>query len=426
MKTTIKTLITILLMAALVMLSIYVHAITIPLASPRQINASPLARGEVANIERTAAYPSDGGTYSELYIGGKDGPLRVIDGSALRGYKLRTLDPSEYSVSAGPLFTHDVANNTYTMTASGPTNSIIVTAKDGVAIEKVTVSREFTGEGLMPGELVCNVTSYNGSVYRWDVAFHQATSLVISKIEVVVRDIGEIDWVNDTEKVKFEIKDKLGKYDLFDLRYWVTHLYDWNRGEDWSRYKAVKPIQFNSQPLRFTEDNKFTLSISKSTNMVIQAAKRTAIEIATRTNAPMEYTTFAITEFDVGSANQGGSVEIDFITDVSGFDSANIGVEVSSALEEKFWLGLPETDFTVSNLSVSNGFHMGTVTIPGGIDGNARFFRLIYGGATSKTIDINLHGRVVIKDLLVIKGTDGKFYRIDINGGTITATEVSL
>ena len=37
--------------------------VTIPLASPRQIAASPLERGEAARIEHD-------GSYAELYVGG--------------------------------------------------------------------------------------------------------------------------------------------------------------------------------------------------------------------------------------------------------------------------------------------------------------------------------------------------------------------
>ena len=138
-------------------------AVTIPLASPRQIAASPLERGEVARVER--------GGYAELYVGGQTGPLRVTDGSALRGYRVRTLDPSEYSVSASSGFTHNIETGTYTATQTGQTNTIIITAKDGVTIEHVGIASEFTGEGLMPGEFTHVASEYNGNAYRWEAAF---------------------------------------------------------------------------------------------------------------------------------------------------------------------------------------------------------------------------------------------------------------
>lgn len=397
-------------------------AATIPLTSHRQIAVSPLGRGEVARIERG----SDSEKYAELYVGGQNGALRITDGSALRGYRLRTLDPSEYSVSASAGWTHNVETGTYTATQTGVTNSIIVMTKDGVTIEKVSCYYKFTGDSLMPGEMSYTDVVYSGNLYRWDVAFVRADSLIITKIEVTVREIGEIDWLNDTEEVKFKIRDKCGMYDLYDLRYYLLHYYDHNRGEDWSVYKARRPVQLNSNSIRFTDDNRFTISLTEQTNLVLQAAMRDAMEINIRTNAPIEYTTFSITEIDVGNANKGDPIEVDFTTDIAGFDPANLGVKVCDGLEDNVWLGLASSDFTVSNISTSGGFTTGTVTITRGIKGDRRFVRLMYGAATSDTVDIVLHGRVIVKDLLIIKGTDSKFYRIDVNGGTVSATEVSL
>ncbi len=395
-------------------------AVTIPLASPRQIAASPLARGEVARVDR--------GGYAELYVGGQTGPLRVTDGSALRGYRVRTLDPSEYSVSASAGWTYSIENGTYTATQAGQTNTIIVTAKDGVVIEHVGMNYDIVGASeLTPDAGISHVASeYDGSTFRWEAAFKSATALVVKGITVTVRDIGEIDWINDTENITFNIRDALGQYNLFDLRKFLLHYYDGNRGEDWSKYKAYKPIRLAGQPVRLTEDNRFTISMTAKTNFVLQADMRAAMEVNVRTNAPIVYTTFSITAIDVGSANQGGPIVVDFTTDIAGFNAANLGVKVCSELNENVWFGLPESDFVVSDIATSGGFTTGTVTIPNGIQGTARFVRLMYGAAASEVIDIVLHGRIIIKDLLIIKGTDSKFYRININGGTISAQEVTL
>ena len=394
--------------------------VTIPLASPRQIAVSPLERGEAALIEHD-------GSYAELYVGGQNKmPLRVIDGSSLRGYRVRILEPSEYSVSADSGWTHNVENGTYTMTQEGPTNVIIVMTKGGVAVENVSIETEFQGEGLMPGNFVRNHIEYDENVCRWEAAFDGATALIVNKITVKVRDIGEIDWLNDTEDVTFRIKDKLGQYSLYDLRYYLLHYYDRNRGEDWSAYKARKPIRLDGNSILFTDNNRFTMSVSSASNLVLQSEFHDTIEVNIRTNAPIDYTTFSITDIDVGSANQGEPITVDFTTDISGFNADNLGVKVCSDLGDKLWIGLPKSEYTVSNVSTSGVFSTGTVTITHGISGNIRFVRLLYGAATSDVVDLVLHGRVIVKDLLIIKGTDSKFYRIDVNGGTITATEVSL
>ena len=422
-------------------------AVTIPRASVRQISAAPLSRGETTYVEGQAAdedsvysgvkrlkrqllhsaAPAMATSFAEMYIGGESGPLRVIDSSSLRGYKLRTLEPSEYSISAGALFSHDVAAGTYTMTSAGPTNAIVITAKDGVVIENVSIKTEFTGEGLIPGEFTCSKNTYDGSVFRWECAFTRAASMIVTKIEVQAMDLGEIKWINDTVETVFTIHDVLGPYNLSDLRRWVRDLYNGNRGEDWSCYKAVKPIRMDGQAVRFTDDNKFTMSISDASNLVLQASMKDALEINVRTNvAAISYTTFWITGLDVGSGSQGDPVALDFTCDIANFSAANIGVCACDKLEDGVWLGLPAADYTVSNVSTANGFTTGTVTVTHGVRADRRFFKLRYGAAASDVIDIVLHGRVIVKDILILKGTDSKFYQINVNGGTISATEVSL
>ncbi len=401
-------------------------AVTIPRASVRQISAAPLSRGETTYVEMES---SSGEKYAEMYIGGEVGPLRVADSSALRGYKLRTLEPSEYSVSASAGWTYNVAAGTYTATQVGQTNAIMVTAKDGVVIEEVKIEREVNGTSEMDptAGIYYAKGETSGNVFRWAVAFRGGSSLVVSKITVTARSQGEVEWVNDTEKIKFTIIDALGRYDLYDLRKYLLHYYDGNRGEDWSKYKAVKPVRMDGQAVRFTDDNRFTMSVGATSNLVLQASMKDAMEVNVRTNgAAISYTTFQITGIDCGSGVSGNPVALDFTCDIANFSAANIGVCACDKLEDGVWLGLPSADYTVSNISTANGFTSGTVTVTHGVKADRRFFKLLYGAATSDVIDIVLHGRVIVKDILIIKGTDSKFYQINVNGGTISATEVSL
>ena len=416
-------------------------AVTIPRASMRQISVSPLERGETAFVEKAAPSETDeyfstanrrgtraatvGTAFAEVYIGGESGPLRVSDSSAMRGYKLRTLDPSEYSVSAGPLFTYNVAAGTYTMTSAGPTNAIIVTAKDGVVIEEVSIVSEFTGEGLIPGEFTHNETTYEGSVCRWSCAFTRAASMVVKKITVKAMDKCEVKWINDTLETVFMVHDVLGNYNLKDLRNYLLHYYDGNRGEDWAKYKACRPVRMDGQAVRFTDDNRYTLSLSATSNLVLQARMNDAVEINIRTNGEaVSYTTFRI--LAIRNAGTSSPLQMDFTCDIASFNPTNIGVAVCEGLEEGVWLGLPKSDFSVSGVSKSGGTTTGTVTVPSGVRGDKRFFKLLYGNAASAVIDIVLHGRVIVEDILILKGTDGKHYRIDVSGGTISPTEVPL
>ena len=117
---------------------------------------------------------------------------------------------------------------------------------------------------------------------------------------------------------------------------------------------------------------------------------------------------------------------LDFTCDIANFSAANIGVCACDKLEDGVWLGLSTADYTVSNVSTANGFTTGTVTVTHGVKADKRYFKLHYGAAVSDVIDIVLHGRVIVKDVFILKGTDSKYYKINVNGGTISATEVSL
>lgn len=392
-------------------------ATRIPEARLDSLAENRLDPGEVARVERE-------GPYAELYIGGTNGNLRVADSSALRGYKPRTLDPTEYYVEGFSGWTYDDVAGTYTAT-QGQTNTIQIIAPYGVKIGSVEMRTRFTGEGLIPAQYTLSEETRSGNSYTWKCAFVRAEALVVDGITVKAVDEGEIDWENDAVATSFLINDALGLYDLKQLRTWARDLYNGNRGEDWAKYKAAAPVRLDGQLVRFAEDDRFTLSLVSPSNLVLQAAMRDAMEIKVRQAVEAtSCTTIGVTHASIGTGAQGSPVTILFICDAAAFSTNNLGVVVSDKPAGGAWLGLEPSDYTVSNISTTNGFATGTVTIPGGVIGDMRFFKLRYGAATSDAVDIVLHGRVIVKDTLVLKGTDGKYYQINVNGGSISATEV--
>lgn len=412
---------------SVVLLAFVASGVSIPLASERQIMASPLARGEMARIEKTAPDISTrgsyvvGGDYAELYVGGKAGPLRVVDGSALRGYRTRQLDNDEYSVSASSAFTYNPVTGTYTAMGTA-TNAIIITAKSGIVIDEVKCVVEAIGEGLLPGRAVAS-PEYDGAVCRLVCFVEDCAGLSVSNIRVFVRDIGEIGWLNDLSLVKFMLKDRLGNFDLNDLRTWARDLYNGNRGADWSKYPAYHNVNLDGKAIKFTGDDRMTASLSSKSNLVFQAGRRDAIVISYNDEAPEPaHTAFMISSIDVAS---GTDAVLEFVCDFADFAADRLGVIVSESLDDAIWLGVPSEDFTVTVDEVSDGFTSGTVTIPNGHQGKHRFYRLVYGAAATDAVSVALHGKVVVKDVLVLKGGDGKFYQINVNGGVISATEVN-
>ena len=392
------------------------NAITLPRTNVRQLIASPLERGETAVVE------ADG--YAEMIVGGPSGPLRVKDPAALRGYRLRTLDKSEYSVAAGPAFVYDAAADKYTISQSGVTNQIVISVKGGLDVKDFNLSIEGVGEGLIPPSPWSH-TEVDGSIARVDVALGQGcTAVVVSRISVKVREFGDVECVNDLDAVTFELLDPIGRYNLRDLRTWARDLYNGNRGEDWSKYKATHVVDLASKPVRVTSAGDFTWTVSTQTNLVLQVGRRDAMVFSSPQMAtPIQYTYFRISSIDVSTSS---ATVMGFVTDIEDFNVANLGVIVSDSLDETVWLGLNEDDFTAVVDSQSGGVTSGTVTIPNGHKGNARFYRLTYGDAITDSVRIKLRGTVVVEDVLVIKGTDSKYYRIKVTGGTLSAEEVTL
>ena len=88
------------------------------------------------------------------------------------------------------------------------------------------------------------------------------------------KGIGDVEFVNDLSVNKILIYDKelaetggnkrywnkstgetyheaLRGFDLYDLRHWAKHLYDGNRGTDWSKYPAYSHVNMSNRWFRF-------------------------------------------------------------------------------------------------------------------------------------------------------------------------------
>lgn len=392
------------------------YGLYVPKSSVRQMSASPLQHAELCWVENTNGF-------AEAYIGGIAGTqLRVKDPASLRGYRLRRLDKSEYAVAAGPAFTYNAVTDTYTMTQAGVTNQIVISVKGGLDVCDISLRVEGVGEGIVPPQAWYHKTM-EGSVARVDVALGAGcVSVVVSQIAVDVRAFGDEECVNDLDRVVFEIMDPIGKYNLRDLRTWARDLYNGNRGEDWSAYKAKHVVDLASKPVRVTSAGDFTWTVSTTTNLVLQVGRRDAMVFSSPAGAAVAYTYFNITSIDIS----GEEVVLGYVTDIADFNVANIGVVTSDSLDEAVWLGLAEDDYTAVVDSQSVGFTSGTVTIPHGCKGASRFYRLTYGSAITQSVRIKLRGTVVVEDALVIKGTDSKYYKIKVTGGTLSAEEVTL
>ena len=72
-----------------------------------------------------------------------------------------------------------------------------------------------------------------------------------------------VDFVNDVStngNLTVKIRDKEGTYNLNNLRYELYHKYDGNRGEHWSKYKAIANAEMGEHFIIFSSTNNHTKS----------------------------------------------------------------------------------------------------------------------------------------------------------------------
>ena len=400
-----KRLVSIMSMAVLCAASASVY---VPKASVRQITASPLRHAELCWIENTNATAT-------AYIGGADGAqLRLTDPAALRGSRIRKLALGEFSVSASSGFTYDAAKGTYTITTTA-TNTIIITAPPTVDVTDFAYTVYDGGQESSITPLAASIARLERQGNTAVITFSKGNApyAEVRGIAVYAKEFGDGDGFNDLTTTTFLLKDSLGQIDFANLRDWAKHLYDGNRGEDWARYAASDTVKFDGKPVVYDSGKTFTSLVSLHTQLVFQAGTVQAMSIEPRNVETPTYTYFYITSI----SNTADDVSLTYAHDITGFSLDGFGVMWAEELDG-IWYWLPEGDYTAT---------ASTVTIPRiKIGHNTGFFKLVYHGAMTDAVRVTLRGTVVVKDALILRGTDSKYYKITVSGGSLSAEEVSL
>ncbi len=383
-------------------------SVYVPKANERQMVASPLRHAELCWIENT-------NKTATAYIGGKDGAqLRITDPAALRGARIRKLALGEFSVSASSGFTYNAEKDEYTIT-SAETNTIIITVPANYTVTDF-------GYNVVDKPNEGDITPLVSSIGRLERAGNTAVitfvkgnapRAIVNNISVYAKAFGDTAGVNDLTLTTFLLKDSLGQIDFANLRHWAAHLYDGNRGEHWSAYPAKSTVRLAGQPVMYDDDKTFTSLVSLNTQLVFQARTVQALSIEPRDAEMPSYTYFYITSIDSTEAD----VTITYAHDINGFNLDELGVLWAEELKG-IWYALPESDYTATG---------DTVNIPRIKFGRCTgFFKLVYHGSMSSAVRITLRGSVIVKDALILRGADSKYYKITVSGGSLSAEEVSL
>lgn len=421
----------------------------VPQGDTTTLAHEPLQNGEMCWIPTYNEYQGGGhgirvkydamtNTFATLYIGSEKGQsLRVIDGGALRGTVRHELPDSEVSIATdNNVITSGDGVYSFTNTCkwinangtefTGVTGTIYIVVASHYVIDDISYSKDVQLEqGTIAGNEHGTI-KYDHNRVTINILHDMTSRVKISKIKVIVREAGEEAWVNDLTTRTWLLRDVYGQYDLADLRYWTTHLYDGNRGEHWANYDAVNDIMMKDKRLVFSTNSSASIGYNNE-NLAISMMGIPAMQIwknASTNNYTGDLRITAVEKKD-------DMYQISFYQAVKNngipeFDSSQLLVQYADSLngnsdETINWRYLSNgTDFTVTDY----GDGIGIVNVYYNIGNDKGFYKLVYNGIMTETMRVDFNAPVHIKKGLYLTGDDGIVYRISVSNSVISATVV--
>lgn len=376
----------------------------LPETSPRTIQTSPLAPGEVAVYQEPYLQSAT------VYVGGSTGELRrVSEPTAIKGYRIEEIPDDDLSISWDSSLSY--TNGCWSVRQGS--GSIVVSTRSGAEITDYSYEGYPSDASISPANAYRVYDECHGSRL---VIYLEATGEITANADsLVLRRVafGDVPTTNDLKRVTYTMHDELGDYDLKDLRKWARDLYNGNRGEDWAKYKPKSNVQMEDKTITFGKDvTRYGIQQSADSNLVVKAGGYDAVSVKFYGTSTFDGS-FAITSFE-GPAD--GVVTLTYRIDADEFDPSEIHVLYRERLETGSW----------SELSTSAYTHDGSthaITIPNQTAASG-FYRLSYTGTTSNIIEVRFRGTVIVEDALILKGEDDVYYKISVNGGVISATAV--
>ena len=376
-------------------------ALFIPQTSQLTLQNEPLAKGEAAYVE--SATPG----YAQIVVGGDNGKaLRVEDAATVHGYNFEYIPRTQVTIIASDGLTYDGSSDKYTAATTVGTYTLQVMVPPEYAIESVEYAAvAFYSDMIeIPNGHITHVV--NGNVATITMEREDAQGeMSVAGIKVRRLVAGAPDVVNDLTKLEFTLLDDLGEYSWRSLRYWVTHLYDYNRGEDWAAYKAKQRANLNGHGLQLSANNRFAIETSE-TQTVFRAAHHDAV-VLSATGTGRGYAG-AFTAY--GPRPTATGVVIPFAADITGFDAANLAVKGGATLDTNSW--------TTCTASYADGEINVTCS------DTYRFFQVFYNGTIMDEFMLTVNAPVKLMNALYLKGEDSVIYQITVNAGAISATAI--
>lgn len=383
--------------------ALIIAAVFIPQASQLTLQNEPLEKGEAAYVE------SDAPGYARLYIGGDNGAaLRVEDSATVHGYEYEYIDRTKMTILPGAGLTYSSGADKYSADSALGTYSLTIMAPFDVVVDSV----EYTENTLYPVDMIEQSNGTVEHVIKGNLVTITLTrtdthgELSVSGIKVRRVFAGNKDQVNDLTKLQFTLLDDLGEYNWRSLRTWVTHLYDYNRGEDWSRYAAKDTVKVNGQTIQLSANNRFAIH-SYTNEVVIRAASHPALIVrASGTGQGYEGA------FELGKpVLTAEGVDVPLYFDITDFDVSQLVISGGVSLVTSQWT---EHSFTFDALA-------STLHIAAGEPAPMRFFQAYYAGEAIDAAAVEVTVPLKVQSQLYLKGDDDQIYRIKVTGGVLSA-----
>lgn len=397
------------------------------------------------------SWPIDGYVYQEI-----TGTNTVVTNVVTSGYspnyqRYATYNPStdtytDVTLPVGFRFNVDNDTQYYRKKMYWDFNVTIISKYSNIqSVDYVYTHKESGGLGDFTTYDEQRTLTYDGRKATLCLRIMEGTSsgvwLQVTGFSAVCAGIGDdLGYVNNLTNTVFMIRDKIGTYNLNNLRHELYHKYDGNRGEDWSKYKAMNTLEMGTHQLLWVNTNMHvnaSLGISGKSMMFAFGGSSYMQYIPATSDdlAGTEFEGLQITITDIMGAptnRKTVSGDYDGNNDYSAYITSDnqigipfacsvplpgeyIEVLYKSELQDPFWIPIEATLYDVSANSDSTKW---LAVIPESyyVDHKLGFWKIGANVLAKKN-------RLNIKATVSVMGDDGKMYKLTFpsGGGAVTA-----
>lgn len=378
--------------------------------------------GEV--VEGNLAYDkSDVGI--SLYVG--DEP--VVDPTSLHGTADVLLSNKDYTIELDNATKGENSEYFYVYGMAQVGYVIVKSINHPIDIE---YSTHYAKEVIGLNDKYIKVTKLDNFTIQFAISTTDMDFVGVGNLQV---RISKEEVLNDLTVNRFKLKDTEGQIYFHKLRDWTKHLYDGNRGEDWSKYKASSTINLNGHSIIHDADGKFTstsrvIKEGEITNRILTMTAMGEDCLLMRTiynedgggGSPLDPDEVDL-KFTAITPNMNGAEKDTVDIYVSAKGDYEILIEGCTDLKEQEWRPIPilkNLTTTIEGEYYIKGFRVYNDRM------SAFFYRaVIRESGTKEVTRVEVVKEIEFQDKVIFK-RNGHTYRLDFpeEGGQVTVTRL--